>query len=250
MAELEAWLKWLETPWARLFYRVARANLERHLGAAPLRILDVGGGNGVDAVYLAQHGHVVTLVDASEAMVNAAREQARAAQLEDRITCYQADVRTLERESGFDVVLCHNVVQYVEDPAQLFRTLRGCLKDSGILSIIGANRYSESYTLALQRLDFEGAEAHLETTTRLSGVFGKTLHLYTPEQMTRALDTADCTVIGQYGIRCLMDYIPDNDTKHDPAFYQRLERLELAMADRYPYYVLARYFHFIARAGR
>ena len=48
-------------------------------------------------------------------------------------------------------------------------------------------------------------------------------------------------------MRCVCDYIPGNEIKSDPAFFAYLERLEYAMSDKYPYYLLARFFQVIAR---
>ncbi len=49
------------------------------------------------------------------------------------------------------------------------------------------------------------------------------------------------------GLRCVCDYIPDNDIKNDPAFFAQLERLEYALRDKYPYNLLARYCQVIAQ---
>ena len=43
-----------------------------------------------------------------------------------------------------------------------------------------------------------------------------------------------------YGIRCVNDYIRDNDLKQDPTFFAQLEQLELAMSGVFPYYLFAR----------
>ena len=45
----------------------------------------------------------------------------------------------------------------------------------------------------------------------------------------------------------MCDYIVDDERKDDPAFFAELERLELAMADRMPYLLTARFFHLVAR---
>ncbi|MFI2645839.1 hypothetical protein [Streptomyces sp. NPDC018610] len=60
------WKKWQDAPWGRLRYTVAEANLLRHLdglGEGSLRVLDLAGGDGGDAVRLAARGHHVTVVD-------------------------------------------------------------------------------------------------------------------------------------------------------------------------------------------
>ena len=53
--------------------------------------------------------------------------------------------------------------------------------------------------------------------------------------------------VGQYGIRCVNDYIPNNDIKSALTFFAGLEKLEYAMSDRFPYYLIARFFHLVAQ---
>src|SRR2546421_627042 len=94
---MATWQEWQEAPWGRLRYTIAEANLVRHLGtdSGPLRILDLAGGDGGDALRLAARGHHVTIVDYAPVMLAAATERASAAGLTERITCVQADVTAL-----------------------------------------------------------------------------------------------------------------------------------------------------------
>ncbi len=46
-ANLSAWGDWQSTPWRHMSYSIARANLNRHPEPRTLRVLDVGGGNGL-----------------------------------------------------------------------------------------------------------------------------------------------------------------------------------------------------------
>jgi S-adenosylmethionine-dependent methyltransferase len=83
----------------RLAYRLGAANLDRHLPeppvATPCRALDVAGGNGVEAVALAERGWHVTLVDSSPVMLAGARDRATSAGVADRVVLIEADVRDL-----------------------------------------------------------------------------------------------------------------------------------------------------------
>ncbi|WP_027945310.1 methyltransferase domain-containing protein [Amycolatopsis taiwanensis] len=85
-----AWQRWQEAPWGRLRYTQAEANLACHLdslGSPPLRVLDLGGGDGGDAIRLAMKGCHVTIADYAPAMLAAAEQRAAEAGVADRVTC-------------------------------------------------------------------------------------------------------------------------------------------------------------------
>jgi S-adenosylmethionine-dependent methyltransferase len=249
-ANLPAWLEWQRAPWGRLFYTVAQANLQRHLGDRPLRVLDVAGGNGPDALVLARLGHEVTLVDFSPGMLAEARAGAAAQGLAERISLVQADALDLPVQfpaPEFDLVLCHNLLAYVDDVGAALRAITQPLRPGGLLSVIGANRFSEPYRAAIKLQDLEEALAQLEETHLARGIFGGHRNLLAGEDVIRLLETAGFQVEGRYGVRCLCDYLANDELKFVPAAYQALERLELAMTDRYPYYLIARFFQVIAR---
>jgi SAM-dependent methyltransferase len=81
----------------RLELARTREIVRRHLPAGPLRILDVGGGTGVHAAWLADDGHEVRLVDPVERHVEAARGLAGPAR---RITAEVGDARRLRADPG------------------------------------------------------------------------------------------------------------------------------------------------------
>jgi len=248
--KLSAFKENQNTPWGRLRYGLAFANVQRHLEGQPLRVLDAGGGNGLDAVPFAAQGHSVTLVDYSTEMLAEAQRNAEADGVAERVTFHQADltaIPTLFPEAQFDVVLCHNVLQYVDDVGAALNAMCHALRPGGLLSVISVNRYSESYRQALQRLDLDAAYANLDATSIMTVVFGVPARVYAAEELRQPLREVGCSVVGEYGLLCVCGYIPNNDIKYDPAFFARLERLESAMSDKYPYYLLARYFQGVAR---
>jgi S-adenosylmethionine-dependent methyltransferase len=249
-SHLEQWIREQEKPWGVLKCKLTQANLARHLGASPLRILDAGGGNGSDSLPLAQQGHFVEIVDYSEQMLADAVRRATQTNLQDRIVVHQANVRDVDRllpKSHFDAALCHNVLQYVEDIPALLNGLASLLKAGGLLSLISVNRYSQSYHAAFIRGDLAEAFAQVDNHQQRSHLFDTVMTNYSVEEMSDLLDGAGFQVEQSYGLRCLYDYWGDNERKFDPAIAEQLERLEFALMDRYPYKLLARYYHIIAR---
>ena len=244
-ANASAFSDYQRTPWGRLLHDLASANVQRHLDALPLRILDVGGGNGVEAISFAGQGHTVTILEPSGELLSEARTNAEAAGVTERMEFYQAaiaDIPGLFAEARFELVLCHNVLQYVDDMAAALRAICHALLPGGLMSVISVNRYSEAYREALQQLRPRAALEKLDTGTIFSGVFKTQVRAYAAEEVSGALEALGCALLARYGVRCVYDYIPNNELKGDPTFAAELERLEHAMSGVYPYYLLAGQF--------
>src|SRR5688500_13107207 len=89
-----------------------------------MRVLDVGGGSGMFAVPLARLGHDVTVVDPSADALATLSRRADTAGVGDRVRGVQGDGDLLHEvlpattdEGGFDLALCHWVLEVVDDPA-------------------------------------------------------------------------------------------------------------------------------------
>ena len=243
------WMAEQAEPWNQLKYAVTQANLARHLPPGPLAVLDAGGGNGADSLPLARAGHTVTIVDYSAEMLGEATRQAAEPGVIGRLTTHTADLLSLPAlfpQTQFDVVLCHNVVQYVDDAPALLVALSAVLKPGGLLSLIGMNRYAAPYRTAFFRGDLRAAYEQLDKHVERTLLFETPAHLYSADEMRALLPAAGLAPLADYGIRCIYDYWGDNERKRDPAVIAQLDRLEMALADRHPYKLLARFFHIIA----
>lgn len=252
--KLGTWLEHQTAPWSRLMYAISQSHLARHLCGLGqnLHILDAGGGNGLDAILLAEQGHRVTLLDASAEMLDQARQGAEAASVAPQIAFYHAPLTDLPRlfpEPSFDVVLCHSVAHYVRDAVSLLEILSGPLREGGLLSLISINRYSEPFRTAVMWQDLDAAFELLDARSTHSALFETPIELRAASEFVAWLTAMGFTVLGQYGIRCVNDYIADNEIKGDPDFFARLLRLEIELSSRFPYYLLARHFQIVAQKG-
>jgi S-adenosylmethionine-dependent methyltransferase len=63
-------------------------------------------------------------------------------------------------------------------------------------------------------------------------------------EIVAALVALGVDEVVRYGVRCVSDLVSDVE---DPAFLADLERLELALSDRMPHLLTARYYHLIAK---
>ena len=211
---MATWQEWQEAPWGRLRYTVAEANLLRDLtgpdgpdgsgGERPLRVLDLAGGDGGDALRLAARGHHVTVVDYAPAMLAAAAERAAAGGLSDRMTCVRADVTALPADLAageFDVVLCHNLLAYVDDMRSTLAGALAPLKDGGLFSVMAINRHSAPLNVAVREMDPAAALAALDSDRLRTRMFGSELTLHTAEEVIPVLQDLGCSDVRHYGIR-------------------------------------------------
>jgi len=248
-AVIDEWKEWQSFPWGKLFYSTSQRNLQRHLPDRLLRILDVGGGNGMDSIYFARQGHSVVLLDYSSAMLAEARKAAEEQGVVDQITFLQADAEKLhELLSGqqFDLVLCNLMIEFVLDPQALLRELCHRLTPGGLLSLIDSNRYSWVFRSALLQNDLSAALQAVGTTQYPHRWVHRDVPLYSAEEMIQLLQADDCELAGQYGIWCICHYLP-NERKFEAQYYAELEQLEHCLTGTYPYYLLARMFQVIVR---
>ncbi|HTR93433.1 MAG TPA: class I SAM-dependent methyltransferase, partial [Trebonia sp.] len=110
------------------------------VGHPSLDIVDVGAGTGGFAVSLASGGHRVTVVDPSPDALAAARW--RAAEAGVSLTDVQgeaADLPSLVGAASADLVICHNVLEYVDSPAAALAAVARVLRPGGTVSVLAAN---------------------------------------------------------------------------------------------------------------
>ncbi|MEU4805304.1 class I SAM-dependent methyltransferase [Actinosynnema sp. NPDC023587] len=125
------------TPHGRLEFLRTRELVRRHL-TGPARVLDVGGGTGVHARWLAADGHRVHLVDVVPAHVDTASAL-------PGVTAEVGDARDLPVQDGdVDVVLLLGPLYHLVSAADRARALaeaRRVLRPGGVLVAAAISRY-------------------------------------------------------------------------------------------------------------
>lgn len=253
----QAWADWQGSPWGRLRYRLAHHTLTRAVATlpGPLRVLDVGGGDGADSLPLAGLGHHVTILDYSASLLAAAAEAAEAAGLSERLRTVHADLAELpgpeavDVRSGFDLVLCHNVLHYRSDVEATVARLASVVRPGGLLSVMAPNPAMDVLAAAVRRTEPAEAAELLDAATIRGATFDREVQRLEAETVEAALTSVGCRVDHRFGLRCVMDLIADDERKSQATFYAAIERLELLLCDREPYWRTARFWQLVATAS-
>ena len=107
-------------------------------GLQPGRALDLGCGEGGDAVWLADNGWEVTGVDISSTALGRAAALADSRDVASRITWVAEDIATWEPTDGYDLVLSFYLHTPVDFPrAEVLRRAAATLNHGGHLLIVG-----------------------------------------------------------------------------------------------------------------
>ncbi len=242
---------YLETPEGRLRSDLAFANLRDFLplgSEAPLRALDIGCGTGAAGVRLARLGIHVTLLDSSPAMLEIAERAAREAGVTDKVILQHGDVAeiaNLFRTRSFDVILCHNVLEFCDDPGAVLRCAARILRDSSaILSILVRNQAGEICKAAIQLGDLAAAENNLTSEWGQESLYGGRVRLFAPERLRTLLADASLMAIAERGVKVLSDYLPPRVSRS--AEYERIFELERKLGSRPEFAAVSRYTHSMA----
>ena len=251
-AGLENWKADQARPWNRIGYELVEHNLKKHIpdDSPPLRVLDAGGGNGFDSLALARMNHHVDLVDISGEMLRDARANAALSGVTDRVATHALDIFSVDRQfdrHSFDLVLCHNVMQFIDDPRALIAVLAAMVKQRGILSLVSTNQYSLPYQAAFIDGDLDEAHRLLDASEQYNAVFDMAVHAYRAGDVGAWLDEEGFDLEAHYGIRCLYNYWGTNELKESASVFPKLRKLEMEMTGRDPYRLNARQFQLIAR---
>jgi S-adenosylmethionine-dependent methyltransferase len=252
-SDAEKYAAYLETPEGRLRSDLAFANLTDFLPSPhadkSLCALDVGCGTGATAVRLAPLGMHVTLLDCSPAMLDIAKRTAQEAGVTDKIAVRHADavqLTDLFHAASFDVILCHNVLEYLDDPIPVLCGAARALRDSSaILSVLVRNRAGEVFKAAIQAGDLASAENHLTAEWGQESLYGGRVRLFTSDSLHAMLKEASLAVIAERGVRVLADYLPSRISRSSE--YERIFELERKLSSRPEYAAVARYTQCFAR---
>ena len=219
--------------WERLLKKIVWEQLGDIRGKD---ILDFGSGEGITANHLAENNNVVAIEPSKDMLVK------RWADFEYRQI--QGDVTVLSyfEDNTFDMIICHNVLEYIEDKKQVLTELYRVLKPQGELSIVKHNRAGRVMQTAVLLDEPEKANELLDGKNSTASKFGA-IRYYEDEMISEwlpGLTIKDC-----FGIRTFWD-LQQNQEKHDSEEWQsRMLQLEMRVSQMDDYRKIAFFHHLL-----
>jgi ubiquinone/menaquinone biosynthesis C-methylase UbiE len=201
-------------------------------GTEELTVVDLGGGTGGLAVRVAALGHRVVVVDPSPDALAALERRTVEAGLSDRVRSLQGDATDLSsvlEPGSADVLLCHGVLEVVDDPAAALRAAHDVLRPGGRLSLLVAQWPASVLARVLAGHLDQALHVLSDADHRWSG----------HDPLRRRLDRASATALAEQvgftvtaveGTRTFSDVVPPTSTESDDdlALLRELESLASA----------------------
>lgn len=228
---VKGYLDSIQAPWGQLFYKM----VWRHLEYSDKKILDFGSGFGITADFLAKRNDV-TAIEPNEEMLKYRKQEHGYEQMTGSLE----QLKTLPSES-YDLIVCHNVLEYLENRDELFAQFARLLKPDGRLSIVKHNKAGKIMQKVVFEYRVEEAFNLLEDGAALSENFGE-IHEYESKELedygNRAFE-----IESVYGIRMFFG-LQKNEWKTEPDWLDKMYQIESA-AEEIPEFRAIAFFHHI-----
>jgi S-adenosylmethionine-dependent methyltransferase len=194
-------------------------------------------------------GHRVTVVDPSPDSLAALQRRAAEQGLAERVLAVQGDLTELPdllAPGSVDLLLCHSVLEVVDDPAEALAGVAGVLRPGGRLSLLAANRAAAVLARALAGHPDEAARVLTDPAGRWGAADGMRRR-FSVEALQELVSAAGLVVEQLHGVRVVADLVPSAVLDTEPGAAAALLALERALSDRQPFRDVATSLHLLAR---
>jgi len=198
-----------------------RELIQRHAPAPPATVVDVGGAAGAYAIWLAEAGYTVHLLDAVPRLVAEARRRT-AALSRPLSSCQVGDARALEFADGYaDIILLLGPLYHLTDAADRARAFceaARVLKPEGTVFAAAISRYASALDGvgrdlfqdprfgAIVEQDLQDGQ-HRNPTERLD--YFTTAYFHRPDDLRAEVQSAGLELEGLYGLEGPGWFLPD-----------------------------------------
>lgn len=198
------------------------------------RILDFGSGMGVTAERLARYNDV-TAVEPDETSVRDRWVD------NDYVQLVGSTDRLSELpDKSFDVIICHNVLEYARDREDIVREFARLLDDDGMISIVKHNRAGRVMQMVVLLNDFEHADSLLDGNDGVASKYGA-IRYYEDSDIEKWCPELEIT--RTLGMRTFWDMQQNQEIHKDENWQEKMLKIELRVSDMNEYKNVAFFHH-------
>ncbi len=212
-----------------------------------MSVLDVGCGQGTQAIHLASLGCDVIGIEPSARMREVASTAASDAGVAlELLAGPLADASELVDGRRFDLVCAHGLLMYLPDSAAALVTLAGLVADGGLLSFTVRNGDALAMRHGM-RGEWGAALQAFHTLDYVNGL-GVEARADRLDDVRQTVANASMEILAWYGIRVLSDGVANDEPPPPPGEELRalLDAEDLA-GRRDPYRAMGAQYHIVAR---
>ncbi len=215
-----------------------------------LKVLDAGCWLAEISLRLAKEGSHVTLLEPSVCLLDSVQKRVEREMPEVCASLSFLNQRIEDLEScqaeDFDLIICHETIEYVDDPLRALNILTRVLRPRGLLSLVFYNRYGEVAQELLVNQDIQASLEALEKEkfrTDLSKGWG---NLYSSKEMRMLLEPLGYNIEGEYALCLFCDLVSPSLMETGDSF-ESLVDLEEKIGREIIFQGIGRYVHLVAK---
>jgi len=202
------------------------------------KILDFGSGFGVTAAYLAEKNEVTAVEPDGQSIANRWQDYP--------YTQLQGSVERLKEleDESFDVIICHNVLEYALERKEILAEFSRLLKPDGFISLCKHHRPGRVMQTVVLLDDFVHAKELLAGQDGKSGLYG-TIHYYEDEDIEKWC--GELKIVKTLGLRTFWDMQQNQDKHGDRTWQEQMIEMEMLVSDIEVYKQIAFLHHLTIR---
>ena len=235
--DLKIYVENTKKPWWIMFYRVLWEQLPQITNS---KILDFGSGLGITANHLAKNNDVVAI-----------EPNADMTEMRTYENSYQQIIGNIEQlkqqeDNSFEVIVCHNVLEYAKERKDIFREFCRVLKPNGIISIVKHNHAGRIMQKAVFENNVDEAISLIDGGTANVMNFGQ-VDYYDTNDIRAWIGDIDVNIEKVLGIRTFFALHPNNEIRYDPIWQEKMFELEMKVSDIEDYINISFYNHILLK---